>query len=197
MILIVPPGEDYLKKYDICNQSILFMDRLFDVLIAVLPAIVVFLTAFYLIKKFLDNDQKKQLIEIRMNNQKTVTPLRLQAYERVAILLERINPNSLIMRTHKTGMSARMLQSELLKAVRAEFEHNVAQQIYMSDSAWQTVKAAKEETIKIINIASSKIKDDATGAEFGRVVLELSGQLDKLPSDFALDHIKKEIKHLF
>ncbi|MDQ3191350.1 MAG: hypothetical protein M3Q58_07150 [Bacteroidota bacterium] len=173
------------------------MDRIFDVLIAVLPSVVVFLTAFYIIKRFIDSEQKKHWMLIRGENQKAVTPIRLQAYERIAIFLERIMPGSLIIRTNKAGMSARALQSELLKTIRSEFEHNVAQQIYMSTAAWKAVKAAKEETIKLINISSTKINDDASGAELGRVILELSGQLEQTPSDFALDFIKREIKSLF
>ncbi|HET6242999.1 MAG: hypothetical protein H0V01_09625 [Bacteroidetes bacterium] len=173
------------------------MDRLFDVLIAVLPSLVVFLTAFYIIKRFIDNEQKRHWMEIKGENQKSVTPIRLQAYERIAIFLERIAPSSLIIRSHKTGMSARTMQSELLKTIRSEYEHNVAQQIYMSSSAWKAIKSAKEETIKLINIASTKISDDASGTELGRVILELSGQLEQTPSDFALDFIKREIKALF
>jgi hypothetical protein len=89
-------------------------------------------------------------MDIRSKSSKTVTPIRLQAYERVALFLERINPNSLVMRMHKPGMSARQLQSDLLQIVRAEFEHNMAQQIYMSPAAWKAIRAAKEETIKIL-----------------------------------------------
>ena len=173
------------------------MDKLFDVLIVVLPSVVVFLTAFYIIKKFIDNEQRRHLMEIKSQNQKSITPIRLQAYERITIFLERISPNSLILRTHNPGMPARALQAELLKTIRSEFEHNVAQQIYMSASAWKAVKAAKEETIKLINISSTKINDDASGTELGKKILEMAGQLEQTPSDFALDFIKREIKSLF
>ena len=94
-------------------------------------------------------------------------------------------------------MPARALQAELLKTIRSEFEHNVAQQIYMSSSAWKAVKAAKEETIKLINISSTKINDDAPGTELGKKILEMAAQLEQTPSDFALDFLKREIKSLF
>jgi hypothetical protein len=173
------------------------MDRIFDVLITVLPSLIVFLTAFYIIKKFMEREQRKLYMDVKMNNQKNVTPVRLQAFERIAIFLERINPTNLVMRVHKSGMSARFLQSELLKVIRSEFEHNVAQQIYMSPNSWKAVRAAKEETIKLINIASSKVTDDSSGMELGKVILEMSSQLEQIPSDFALEVIKREIKTIF
>jgi hypothetical protein len=94
-------------------------------------------------------------------------------------------------------MSARQLQGDLLQIIRAEFEHNVAQQVYMSPAAWKAVRAAKEETIKLVNIAASKVPDDATGAVLGQKILELNAQLEQNPTDFALDFIKKEIRALF
>lgn len=173
------------------------MDALFNVLIAVLPSIVVFLTAFFFLKKMTENEYRKQMIELKSNHQKNIIPIRLQAYERISIFLERIHPNSLIMRVYKQGMSARLLQAELLKNIRNEYDHNVAQQIYMSKPLWDAVKAAKEETIKIINIAAAKVGDDANGADLSKMIIDLSSQLEKIPSDFALDILKKEVKSLF
>lgn len=173
------------------------MDALFNVLIAVLPSIVVFLTAFFFLKRMTENEYRKQMIEFKAINHKNIVPIRLQAYERIAIFLERIHPNSLIMRVYKQGMSARLLQAELLKNIRHEYDHNVAQQIYMSKPLWDAVKAAKEETIKIINIAAAKVGDDANGADLSKMIIDLSSQLEKIPSDFALDILKKEVKSLF
>jgi hypothetical protein len=101
------------------------------------------------------------------------------------------------MRIYKQGMSARLLQAELLKNIRTEYEHNVAQQIYMSKPVWEAVKAAKEETIKIINIAAAKVGDEATGADLSKMIIDMSTQLEQIPSDFALDILKKEVKTLF
>ena len=173
------------------------MDKLFDVLLVVLPSLVVFLTTYYILKKFFDNENRKNVINSKVETRKQVLPVRLQAYERIALYLERINTNSLVMRVHKKGMSARLLQSELLKAVRDEYEHNIAQQIYVSPTTWQAVKSAKEETIKIINIAATKVNDDASGLEFSKVLIEMAASLDKSPTDFGMEYLKKEIKTLF
>jgi hypothetical protein len=100
------------------------------------------------------------------------------------------------MRTHRQGMSARMLQSELIKAIRSEFDHNLAQQIYISSKAWEAVKNSKEETIKAINIASIKIPDDASGLDLCNIIFDLIQKVDKMPADVALEIIKAEARQI-
>ncbi|MFH1322136.1 MAG: hypothetical protein ABII90_15980 [Bacteroidota bacterium] len=173
------------------------MEKVYDIAMIVLPSLIVFLTAFYTIKGFLENEQKKRLLELRKDGQKLLTPIRLQAYERAAMFLERISPDTLITRVHKNGMSARKLQSELLKSIRDEFNHNLSQQIYMSDQAWFRVKSAKEEMIKLFNLASSRLNDDATGIDLSKIILQLTLNIEKLPTQSALEYIKKEIRQSF
>lgn len=132
-----------------------------------------------------------------MGNQKLITPIKLQAYERIALFLERIALNNLIVRVYKPGMSARLLQAELLKAIRSEFEHNLSQQIYLSNDSWNATKTAKEEIIKVINIASSKVSDEANGTDLSKVIFELITKVDKLPTEYALELLKMEIRLVF
>lgn len=173
------------------------MDLFFDFLKIVIPSTLVFLTAFYTIKKFLDNEEKKQLLQMRKEGQKMITPIRLQAYERITMYLERIAPNTLINRVYKNGMTSRMLQIELLNTIRNEFNHNLSQQVYLSDTAWSLTKNAKEEMIKLINLASTKVKDDASGVDLSKVILQVSMKINKLPTDIAIQYLKKEIRQLF
>ena len=130
--------------------------------------------AFYLARPYLDRSESIQLLEFKKSISAQTLPLRLQAYERMAIFLERINPNILITRAHKSGMSARLLQSELTKMIRTEFEHNLSQQIYMSNHAWEMVKTAKEEITKLVNVAASKLPDTATGVDLSHMILQIS-----------------------
>jgi len=173
------------------------MDTFFEILKLILPAGIVFLTAFYSIKKFLDNEQKKRLIELRKDGQKVVAPIRLQAFERVTMYLERISPNMLINSLHKQGMSARMLQEEMLSTIRNEFNHNLSQQVYMSNEAWLRVKNAKEEMIKIINVTASKVGDHGSGTELSKIILQLAMKIDKFPTDLAIDYLKDELRKSF
>ena len=173
------------------------MDPFFEILKLILPALIVFLTSFYMIKKFLENEDKKRLSELRADGHKFVTPIRMQAYERMVIFLERISTESLLMRVHKPGMNARLFQSELLQTIRTEYEHNLSQQIYISNAGWDLVKRSKEETIKIINIASSQVNDKSSGLDLSKVIFKIISELGKSPAQAAIDYLKKEIRHSF
>jgi hypothetical protein len=173
------------------------MEDFLDILKYILPSGVVFATAYFLIKAFLDNENRKKMLELKMNNQAVSIPIRLQAYERIILLLERISPGSLVIRVTQPGMTAFQLQTALIQNVRDEFEHNLAQQIYLSSPAWELSKNAKEETIKLINIAASKLNESASAIDLGSVIFELSAQTDKLPVTAAIEYIKKEVRQLF
>ncbi|MCC6690973.1 MAG: hypothetical protein IT235_05525 [Bacteroidia bacterium] len=172
------------------------MDPVIELLKIIIPAGIVFLTSFYVIKNFLDNETKKRMLEIKGAGKELLTPIRLQAYERIILFLERISPNSLVMRVNKPTITSRQLHSELVAAIRAEFEHNLSQQIYMSASAWEMVKNAKEETTKLINLLAIKVPENAPGAELAQLIVEAGGKT-KLPTQMAIEFIKKEIAQNF
>ena len=133
----------------------------------------------------------------RKANQNYTTPLRLQAYERMILFLERVSLNNLVSRVQKRGMSAKQFQSDLIITVRTEFEHNLSQQIYVSQAAWDTVKLAKEEVIKVINVSATQVKDDATSAELSQKIFEILLKLEVSPTQMAISTIKKEVRQLF
>jgi hypothetical protein len=125
-------------------------------------------------------------------------PQKIQAYERIVIFLERINPSSLVIRVNKHGMSSRQFHQELVHAIKSEYEHNISQQIFVSHNSWELVKTAKEEIIKLINISASKVASDAPSNELAMMVLTIASGIDKkLPHEIALEYIKKEIAQIF
>ncbi len=172
------------------------MDNAFEIVKIILPAGIVFLTTYYLVKNFLDHENRKKIVDVKLANQAILTPIRLQAYERVILFLERINPNSMVMRLNKTG-SASNFQSELLKTIRSEFEHNLSQQIYISSRSWEAVVKAKEETIKLINIAASKVSAEGAAMDLAQAVIGVTSQLSDLPTKPGIELIKKEIAKEF
>jgi hypothetical protein len=94
-------------------------------------------------------------------------------------------------------MSSQQLQMELIHNIKSEFEHNLSQQIYVSFEAWELVKIAKEETIKMINIASSKVYENSKSQELAVLILQLTGEVDKLPGQIAINYIKQEISKIY
>ena len=173
------------------------MEDILDIFKYVLPSVVTFLAAYFIIKAFLDREYKNKMMDLRMQNQQTITPIRLQAYERMVLFLERISITQLVSRVHKSGMSARLLQSELVKTIRNEYDHNLSQQVYITQQTWNSIKTAKEETIRAINIASTKVSDDAAGLDLVHVLFDLVTKVEKLPTDIALEQLKLEAKQTF
>lgn len=163
----------------------------------ILPSLVVFVTAYLVLRKFMDNEYRKQLLLAKQNNQKIITPLRLQAYERMVLFLERIAPNNLVMRVKKEGMNAKFLRAALIETVRKEYEHNLTQQIYVSSTGWETAKKAKDEVIKIVNIAFSKVKEDDPGTALAQQIFSIVLQLEDTPTNIALNGLKKEVRHFY
>lgn len=162
-----------------------------------LPALIVFLTAFFILNKLINNEHKKQKIEAVLNNQKIITPIRIQAYERMILFLERISPQSLVLRSQKPNMTNADLQGALLKNIRSEFEHNMAHQLYISDRSWELVKTAKESLTKTINQNAIRVKPDGPAIQLSQLILEKMISSDNDPIQKAVNHLKSEIRLLF
>jgi hypothetical protein len=166
-------------------------------LVALLPSLLVFLTTFHTLRQFFAAQAAERQVELRRDDQRQVLPLRLQAYERLTLYLERIAPGPLVLRVHKHNMSARMLHGELINTVREELDHNVTQQVYVSDKAWARVKQAKEETIRLVNLSFDQVGEGVSATELSRRIFENAGKLSAAPSQEALLLLKDEVRRLF
>ncbi len=173
------------------------MSTFLEILKYILPALIVFGTTIYLVKKYFDGEEQKRKQQALLNNQQLITPLRLQAYERSILFLERISPESLIMRISRPGTTCQQLQSELLQAIRSEYEHNLSQQIYISHGAWEMLKIARGRTIQMINTLGEKVSKDAPAINLSKAILESIVDEEKIPASDAISFIKKEISQLF
>ncbi len=173
------------------------MTEFLEILKYILPSLVVFFTAYLLINKFINNDQQKRKLEIILNNQKIITPIKLQAYERLILFLERISSESLIVRVQHQGMTSKQLHIALLSTIRAEFEHNISQQLYITSQAWELVKASKENMIKLINDCAVNTNPKSSSIELSRTIIEKVMEKTKSPTSVAIDFLKKEMNNFF
>jgi hypothetical protein len=169
------------------------MSTLLSILQITVPALMVFLAAYFIMRGMIRNDQDKRRQEIILLNSRTITPIRLQAYERIVLFLERISLESLLVRTNAPGMNAAQLHSSLLNNIRSEFEHNLSQQIYMTQQAWEVVKNARSNTIRFINTEFAKIPENASSLDFSKHLLEQVMELEKEPTKTAIEYIKNEV----
>ena len=165
------------------------------IIIAVVPSLIVAATAFFLAKYFVENEQKKRLLELKFQSKDLVTPIRLQAYERMAMFLERIDPNQLLFRVSNPELTAYQMQTILLATIRSEYEHNLSQQVYISPEAWEGIKNAKEKVVNLINIAAGHLDDKAMSTDLAGEVLQAVA--DDSPTANAMEKLKQDIALLY
>ncbi|MFM2206155.1 MAG: hypothetical protein RL213_130 [Bacteroidota bacterium] len=179
-----------------------------DVLLYFVPAVLVLMGMFMLVKRFTDvqlsalrrmteRDLQAKAADERTSRRRESLPLKLQAYERLILLLERISPDSVIVRVHAGSMSAQLLHVELLAAIRAEFEHNLSQQLYVSDEVWEEVCSAKDAMASMVNDAYRRVGASATGVQLSAAVFEAALAGEPLATHRAIHSLKSEAQRLF
>lgn len=161
-------------------------------LTAIIPSVVVGVVAYYFFYSFLKNEEGRRRFLLHRENQKTALPMRLQAYERMTLFLERISPGKILFRVKPTGEESNLYEQLLIRTIEQEFEHNLSQQIYISADCWDYIKTAKNATIGIIRKANTL--EGVNNADSLRETI-LKSLIEKpAPTDAALAFIKKEVK---
>ncbi|MEJ5994589.1 hypothetical protein WG904_09205 [Pedobacter sp. Du54] len=156
------------------------------------------LMAFY---QFIKSDIQRffdlKTNELNKESRASLLPLRLQAHERLIIFVERINPANLLVRLHQQGIGLKELQNLIVNDVKTEFQHNIAQQLYVNSSSWNVIRKLKDDTIAMINNAVLGLPATATGIDLSKKVLQHMASISENPYDLTIDHLKKDIQGLF
>jgi len=168
-----------------------------DLLKIVLPAGMILYAMFLVVKSFLTKDFERRLIEMKVKNTEIILPIRLQAYERMSLFLERISLSHVIVRVNDPSYNVVQFQQVLLTDIRNEFQHNLSQQVYMSDQTWVLIKKSMEDIVSTINMAASVLPPDARGIELARKVFEIQSERNEEPTAPALKYLKDEIRRVF
>lgn len=137
------------------------MESFLEILKYSIPAIIVFLTVYYLFRNFLNQQYNLEALKFRQHQSKDIIPLRLQAYERLMMLCERMSLDNLSYRLAHPDMGADELRNAMLIAIQQEYEHNVTQQVYVSENLWKIIHLAKDQMQGLISEAQGN-----TQAEF-------------------------------
>jgi hypothetical protein len=169
----------------------------FEILKYTVPSIVVFFTAYFLMKNQSDENLAKIKLEMNRQNQSTLSPLKLQAYERIILFLERISPQQLILTHNDPSINVFLTKHAMINAVQQEYNYNLSQQIYISSQAWTVVKIVKEQVINLINSSSEGIDDKASGTDLSRAIIEKLQQNGEQPTEKAINFIKAEVAIYF
>ena len=173
------------------------LHAIYIVVLVTVPAGMVGGGLYLVVRTFIRRDQDLRLLEIRAAAGKETLLLRLQAYERMVLFLERISPAAVISRVLDPDMVNHELQLAMIRDIRSEFEHNLTQQMYISPDSWRLIVSSKDEIIKAIGMIASHLPADTSGQQVARVILESverSGQM--LPNMTALEYLKNEAREM-
>ncbi len=160
-----------------------------------LPAIIVGMVAYYFFKGHTANEEGRRRYLIQKEAQNQVLPLRLQAYERVTLFLERIDLNKLLVRVKPFSDSKDDYEDLLVRNIEQEYDHNLTQQIYITPECWNLVNAAKNATIHVIRQASMQEKEGNVDKMREWLLQHFMDEIT--PSQKALAYVKKEVSELF
>ena len=167
-----------------------------NLLMAFVPSAVVAAISYLLIDRFLKAESKRHILEIKKESIKVTIPVRLQAFERVILLLERIDAIQIIKRSINPEMTSGQLKVKAIAEIIDEFNHNITQQIYLSAASWEKVVKAKDDAIKLISITGTQVPDNTNAIEFSKKILGVNEELE-ISNLEAINFIKREIRKIF
>lgn len=169
-------------------------DQIFQLFAYLLPSVVTGAIAFYFFRMHTNNEEGRRRFLLHKDSQKDTLPVRLQAYERMALFLERIAIPSLVVRVAPKSQDKDAYENLLIKSIETEFDHNLSQQIYMTDECWNIIKAAKNATVQMIRKAA--MSQSETADKLREDIL--NDTMEKAsPSATALSFVKREIGELW
>ena len=162
-----------------------------------IPVLAVLATAYLLLDRMLKNDEGRRMFELRKQSHSMLTPIRLRAYERLALFLERTSPNALILSIISPEMNCMQLHTKLLETIRQEYSHNIAQQVYVSEDVWDGVIASKESLIKLFNACAAYCDADEPATVLAERIIDAYTSTETTPTEIALERLKEEVKKYF
>lgn len=170
-------------------------DKIIEVAAYTLPSLITGGVAYYFFSMYTQNEEGRRRYLIHKEAQKNALPLRLQAYERLTLFLERINPAKILIRITPQSSNKHDYEEYLVSQIEVEYEHNLSQQIYISSESWDIVTTAKNATIQMLRKTTSDTSI-TTAQELRETILK--NLFDKQsPSSVAIAHLKNEVSGLW
>ena len=167
-----------------------------EILAYSIPALVVLAATWLVMHKLFNNEQEKRLWELKRLSQKEISPIRLRAYERLTLLLERTTPDRMLMEMNLQEMTIPQVQQQLLRTVRLEYDHNLSQQIYVSDEVWDKIIHARDEMGAFVTAMAAGMPEGSSTLDYAKTLITAYSTNGETPNSVALSALKEEAKTL-
>lgn len=167
-----------------------------EILAYSIPALVVLAATWLVMHKLFNNEQEKRLWELKRLSQKEISPIRLRAYERLTLLLERTTPDRMLMEMNLQEMTIPQVQQQLLRTIRLEYDHNLSQQIYVSDEVWDKIIHARDEMGAFVAAMAAGMPEGSSTLDYAKTLITAYSTNGETPNSLALSALKEEAKTL-
>ena len=139
--------------------------------------------------------EKKYFSKKTKKNEANIN-LKMQAFERLTILLERTDPYRLLSLIDKSEKDLNKIELTLLNSLVSEYEYNLSQQVYVSDNLWNLVIISKNKSAAIISSVKSSLSSKSNGTDFFNSMKLVLDNQETTPSKIALNYLKKEARSI-
>lgn len=174
------------------------VEIILEILKFTIPALAVCLVTYIILSKQADKEERLRILDIKSKSSKEMLPLKMQAYERVTLLLHRIAPETMIPRMQQPSLKVGQLKKILVNTVKSEYEHNITQQVYVSSTVWKATLTYVNDLINVINLQAEALNQDSQGYELSKAVLQYYvDNPDTINSQRVLEVVKQEVKTLY
>jgi hypothetical protein len=174
-----------------------FLAVVLEIIKITVPALIVFFTVYHILKQYVAGQLNLEMLKHKNAQRGTVTPARLQAYERLMMLCERIAIPDLILRMNNPKMNSKELQSSIMLAIKQEFDYNLTQQTYVSEKLWEIIGLAKDHVLNTISVYGDKVAPNASSQELINMLYKALEEQEAKPLLTAKRAIKNEVSLLF
>jgi hypothetical protein len=170
---------------------------MYDTVIIIVAFGVLLLTSIYLVlNRVLASDERRRNIELLKSTKLITVPMRLQAYERLILFLERISPDALLLKVKSQAHTNSDLHLTILQQIRMEYEHNISQQLYVSDEIWVCVRETKEQIVMLVNDISKHADSNGDSIHLAKLILDKLVEDGESPVSPTIRKLKAEARKL-
>jgi hypothetical protein len=170
---------------------------MYDNIITIIAFGLLLSTSMYLVlNRILTSDEKRRNIELLKSSRAITVPMRLQAYERLILFMERISPDTLLLKLKSQCRTNSDLHLAILQQIRAEYEHNISQQLYVSDEIWSCIKETKEQIVVLVNDIANRTRSDADSIRLAKMIMDKLVEDGESPVAATIRKLKAEARKI-
>ncbi len=164
-----------------------------EIIAYTLPSLVVGGISYLFMTRLFEFEKQRSKQEVIRNYSKEIIPHALQAYERLLLFLDRNADEKIALRTPQGDLTNTDYAALLIQQIQQEFEHNLTQQLYVSNELWANLKSFIE--VNAMELMNSSQNADKQGENLREILIQTKTKSES-NQNLLIQQIKSEFKNL-